>query len=89
MPVKEIMDNATFNQELLRRLKTGESLVLTTSIPNEIVQKYPSEVVFLQYQINITTEQFNERINKLKGMEKKEDITPVLLKIKKEKEKYE
>jgi hypothetical protein len=84
------MDNVTFNQELMRRLRNGESLVLTTSIPNEVVQKYPSEVVFLQYQINLATEQFNERINQLKKMEgKKEDMTPVLLKIKKEKEKYE
>ena len=90
MPVKEIMDNALFNQELLGRLKNGEALILTTSIPNEVVRIYPSEVIFLQYQIKLATEQFNDRINKLKEMEgKKDDIIPVLLKIKKEKEKYE
>ena len=90
LPVKEIMDNALFNQELLGRLRAGEALILTTAIPNEVVKNYPSEVAFFQYQINVATEQFNDRIKQLKEMEgKKEDMTPVLLKIKKEKEKYE
>ena len=84
------MDNALFNQELLGRLRNGEALILTTAIPNEVVKNYPSEVAFFQYQINVATEQFNDRIKQLKEMEgKKEDMTPVLLKIKKEKEKYE
>jgi hypothetical protein len=84
------MDNVTFNQELIRRLKSGEDLILTTAIPNEVVKNYPSEVAFFQYQINVATEQFNDRIKQLKEMEgKKEDMIQVLLKIKKEKEKYE
>jgi len=74
----------------MRRLKSGESLILSTSIPSEVVRKYPSEVAFLQYQINVATEQFNDKISQLKKSgEKKEEIVSLLLRIKKEKEKYE
>lgn len=70
------MSFTNLNPETRMRVLRGEHLVLRTIIRNEVIQRFPAEVAFLQREMDAVLQRFNRRIEELKAKEKGGEKNP-------------